>query len=177
MIGWLFILELTSQHISKSECNSIQTTLCLLCSCLPSECYVLHTNELGWLYFSSPSYTTLLRCRVFVNPLLWGSDDLSNEYLPVLAWTDFFLLCSFDFWRGMLMRGFYSFIAQSFRWLLSDKGERRHFFRKAGDGLAQAWWKVCLCIRSFHSSIQNIRLPQCRTLYIPPWSLLNPKSK
>ena len=36
---------------------------------------------------------------------------------------------------------------------------------------ARAWWKVCLCIRSFHSSIKEITLPQCWTLFTFPLGL------
>ena len=54
--------------------------------------------------------------------------------------------------------------------LVVQKGERE------GEWTNCIWWKYCLNIRSFHSSILE-KLPQCRTLYIPPWCCWTQKHK
>ena len=100
------------------------------------------------------------------------------QHLPVLSQTEFFLFFVFSFFPLQ----WYANERTSFRviadFITKFVKVRRSCFTYVWSGSAlEAWWKACLCIRSFHSSIIFMTTPPVRNALHSPLILLEPKNK
>lgn len=127
------------------------------------ECYAFVFDLWDDLYFSSPSYTTLLRCRVLIEPP-WG-----DGYLPVLTQTEF---PNFAFFFKKvafigLIKGFHSDVIH----FVVLQGEQKFITL---NWTALSMMKSLPNIRSFHSSTM-MRTPPVQNALHSPLILLEPQ--
>ena len=174
MIGWIFFIPWAHFAAHSNVIHRMQLDSDYSSSVVSVQIFTSIDLILGWLHFSSPSYTTLLKIAELVNPVFVDGVSDYLSYLPVLSQTEFLLLCFLDFERQNANETVSFFLGTWHCLIFNQQGEENSVASSCLHSLRVHDEKLALAIRSFHSST-NTELPQCRTLYIPPWSCLNPK--